>query len=380
MNKIRFVGLDVHAETISVAIAEPGRCGEVRFLGTIPNRIESVKKIFKKIGSAEKLRVCYEAGPTGYALYWLLTEMGLECEVVAPTLVPVKAGDRVKTDRRDAEKLARSYRAGDLTPVWVPDAEHEALRDLMRARLAAKRDQLRAKHRLSKFLLRHGKRPEKGIRAWTKAYLNWVKTEVRFDQLAQLVTLDDYVHEVEHAQDRIDRLEQYIDDAIERMPEKMRAVVEALQALRGIAKISAATIVAELGEVSRFSKPRQLMGYSGAVSSEYSSGERTCRGSITKTGNAHLRRVVVEAAWSYRHRPCISYKLAARQKAASQQVKEIAWKAQHRLHRRYYRLLATGKTKQKVVTAVARELLGFIWDIGVTVEREHSNSKQTRAA
>jgi transposase len=313
-------------------------------------------------------------------LYWQLVELGVKCEVVAPTLVPVKAGDRIKTDRKDAEKLARSYRAGDLTPVWVPDEAHEALRDLVRARLAAKRDQLRARHRLSKFLLRHGRRPEKRVGAWTKAYLAWVKTKVHFEQPAQEATLADYLHEVEHAQGRIERLERSIDDAIETIPEKMRAVVEGLQSLRGIAKISAVTIVAELGEISRFTKPRQLMGYSGAVSREHSSGERTCRGSITKTGNAHLRRVVVEAAWSYRHRPCISYTLAKRQKNASPEVKEIAWKAQHRLYRRYYRLMAKGKTKQKVVTAVARELLGFIWDIGVTVERAHISSKQNRAA
>lgn len=380
MNKVRFIGLDVHAETIAVAVAEPGRSGEVRFLGIIPNRIESLKKVFKKLGLVKNLQVCYEAGPTGYALYWQLIQFGVKCEVVAPTLVPIKSGDRIKTDRRDAEKLARSYRAGDLTPVWVPDTEHEALRDLVRARLAAKKDQLRARHRLSKFLLRHGRRPEKGVGAWTKAYMNWVKTDVRFDQPAQEATFRDYLHEVEHARDRVARLEQSIDDAIETMPEKMRLVVEGLQALRGIAKISAVTIVAELGEVSRFNRPRQLMGYSGAVSSEHSSGERTRRGGITKTGNTHLRRVVVEAAWAYRHRPCIGAKLAARQKNASQEVKEIAWKAQHRLHRRYYRLIAKGKTKQKVVTAVARELLGFIWHIGMDIELSFETGKQNQAA
>jgi transposase len=375
MKKVRFIGLDVHAETITVAVAEPGRTGEVRFVGTIPNRPDSVKKMIKKLRSDGQLRVCYEAGPTGYVLYWQLVELGVQCEVVAPTLIPVRAGDRIKTDRKDAEKLARSYRAGDLTPVWVPDATHEAVRDLVRARLAAKRDQLRARNRLSKFLLRHGKRPEKRIGAWTAAYLGWIKTKVHFDQPAQEATLADYLHEVEHAQDRIERLEGNIDDAIETMPEKMRAVVEGLQTLRGIAKISAVTIVAELGEISRFDGPRQLMGYSGAVSCEHSSGERTRRGSITKTGNTHLRRVVVEAAWSYRHRPNIGYTLAARQKNASQEIKEISWKAQHRLHRRYYRLMNNGKTKQKVVTAVARELLGFIWDIGRTVERGYSNRK-----
>ncbi len=380
MKNIRFVGLDVHAETITVAVAEPGRNGEVRSLGSIPNRLESVRKLVKKLEPVDQLHACYEAGPTGYVLYWQLTELGVKCEVVAPTLIPVKAGDRVKTDRKDAEKLARSYRAGDLTPVWVPDEAHEALRDLVRARLAAKRDQLRARHRLSKFLLRHGRRPSTKVKAWTAAYLNWVKKGVHFDQPAQDATLTDYLHEVEHEQERISRLEQAIDDAIKTMPERMRAVVEALQSLRGIAKISAVTVVAELGEVSRFEKPRQLMGYSGTVSSEHSSGERTRRGGITKTGNAHLRRIVIEAAWAYRHRPGIGATLRARQKTASQEVKDIAWKAQNRLHRRYIKLIAKGKITQKVVTAVGRELLGFIWAIAVAAENEYNTREQKRAA
>jgi transposase len=251
---------------------------------------------------------------------------------------------------------------------------------LVRARLAAKRDQLRARHRLSKFLLRHGRRPASKMSAWTATYLNWVKKGVHFDQPAQEATLADYLHEVEHAQDRIARLEKAIDDSIETMPEKMRVVVDALQSLRGIAKISAVTIMAELGEVSRFETPSQLMGYSGAVSSEYSSGESAHRGGITKTGNAHLRRIVVEAAWAYRYRPCIGASLKTRQKGASQEVKDIAWKAQHRLHGRYMKLMAKGKLKQKVVTAVARELLGFIWAIAVEVEQKHKSSPKKQAA
>jgi transposase len=378
MKNVRFVGLDVHAQTIAVAVAEPG--GEVRGLGIIPNRPESVSKLIKKLGKPERLRVCYEAGPTGYVLYWQLSRLGVRCDVVAPTLVPVKPGDRVKTDRRDAEKLARSYRAGDLTPVWVPDAPHEALRDLVRAREAATHDHLRARHRLGKFLLRHGRRAPQGTTAWTGKYMKWIKEHVHFEQPAQEATLLDYLHEVEHAGERIERLESSIDTAIEQMPQKMRAVIQGLQSLRGIAKVSAVSIVAELGEISRFATARQLMGYSGAVSSEYTSGEDVRRGPISKAGNAHLRRIVVEAAWAYRHRPSMGAALAARQVGSSAQVKEIAWKAQHRLCSRYSKLSARGKTKQKVVTAVARELLGFIWAIGVQIEQTMSAGAHRRRA
>jgi transposase len=362
---IRYIGLDVHAETIAVAVAEAG--GEVRSLGVIPNRPEPVRKLIRKLGPAQSLRVCYEAGPCGYVLYWQLTGLGVHCDVVAPTLVPVKAGDRVKTDRRDAQKLARSYRSGDLTAVWVPDAAHEALRDLVRAREAAKKDQLRARHRLQKFLLRRGLQPPEGIKAWTLKHLDWVKT-LRLEQFALDVTLLDYVTEVDRARERIERLERAIDQAIEMAPAAIRAVVDALQSLRGVARLSAATIVAEVGQLSRFPKPRQLMGYTGAVPSEHSSGGSVRRGAITKTGNAHLRRILVEAAWAYRYRPNVGSELRHRQAGASEEVKAIAWKAQHRLHHRYSRLSARGKTKQHIVTAIARELAGFIWAVGVEVE------------
>jgi transposase len=363
--KVRFLGLDVHAETIAVAIAEPD--GEVRSLGTIANRTESIRKLLKKMGPVEELKACYEAGPTGYVLYWQLAELGVRCEVIAPTLVPMKAGDRVKTDRRDAERLARSYRSGDLTPVWVPNEGSEALRDLVRAREAAKQDQLRARHRLSKFLLRTGQRPAAGVKAWTQAYLTWVK-QIHFTQAARESTLLDYVHEVEHMAERVKRLEQAIADAVQVASPQMQEVVRGLQALRGIAQISAVTLVAELGELSRFESARQLMGYSGAVPSEDSSGQRTRRGGITKTGNAHLRRIAIEAAWSYRLRPGVGPALRKRQEGVSEEIKEIAWKAQHRLHKRYTRLAAAGKDQRKIITAVGRELLGFIWAIGIKAE------------
>jgi transposase len=374
-----FVGLDVHAETIAVALAEVG--GEVRSLGTIPNRPEAVKRLMKKLGPSEKLRVCYEAGPTGYVLYWQLTRLGIHCEVIAPTLVPVKAGDRVKTDRRDALKLARLYRSGDLTAVWVPDEAHEALRDLVRAREAAKKDELRARHRLGKFLLRHGRRAPEGVRAWSKQHREWIKT-VKFEYPAQEATLLDYEAEVDHVAQRIERLERAIDGAIETAPDSMREVIAALQALRGVQQMTALTIVVEVGHLSRFARPKQLMGYSGMVSSEHSSGDSRHRGAITKTGNAHLRRVLGEAAWAYQYRPSMFPGLKRRQRGVSEEVKEIAWKAQHRLYSRFTKLKLKGKPHQKVVTAIARELLGFVWAIGVAVEskQQSAESKHRKAA
>jgi transposase len=294
------------------------------------------------------------------------------CEVVAPTLVPTKAGDRVKTDRRDAEKLARCYRAGELTPVWVPDDAHEALRDLVRAREAAKKDQLRARHRLGKFLLRHGQRPTAAGKAWTKKYLEWIKTQVSFEQPALEATLAHYLHAVEHAAEQILKLEQAIDEAVAGASPQIRCVIEALQALRGVAQMTAATIVCELGSLSRFPRPRQLMGYSGLVSREHSTGNRIRRGAITKTGNAHLRRVLVEAAWAYQHRPNVTGFLLRRQKslALSDEVKQIAWKAQYRLHKRYRAFTLRGKNKNQIVTALGRELLGFVWAIAVHTEAQ----------
>ncbi len=372
--KVRFLGLDVHAQTIAVAIAEPD--GEVRSLGTIANRAESIRKLVRKLGPAEQLKACYEAGPTGYVLYWLLAELGVRCEVIAPTLAPVKAGDRVKTDRRDAERLARSYRSGDLTAVWVPDEGSEALRDLVRARESAKQDQLRARHRLSKFLLRSGQRPTAGVKAWTLAYMAWVR-QLRFAQVAQESTRLDYVHEVEHMGERVVRLEKAIVEAVKLASPEIQEVVKGLQALRGIAQISAVTIASELGNITRFEGARQLMGYSGAVPSEDSSGKRVKRGSITKTGNAHLRRIAVEAAWSYRLRPGVGPALRKRQEGVQEEIKEIAWKAQQRLHKRYCRLAAAGKDQRKIITAVGRELLGFVWAIGIKAE---AAAKQQMAA
>jgi transposase len=365
--KLRFLGLDVHAETIAVAVAEPD--GEVRNLGTIANREDSIRKFIKKLGSPEQLRACYEAGPTGFVLYWQLTQLGVDCVVVAPTLVPKKPGDRVKTDRRDALKLARSHRSGDLTAVWVPDEDSEALRDLVRQREAAKQDQLRARHRLTKFLLRTGQRPPLGLKAWTERYMRWLE-QVRFTQPAQEVTLRDCLNEVEHMSARVKRLEEAILEVVKLAPQSMQEVIRGLQALRGVAHISAVTIAAELGNISsRFQSARKLMGYSGVFPSEDSSGNRIRRGGITKTGNAHLRRIVVESAWCYRHWPRVGARLRKRQQGIPAEITEIAWKAQNRLHKRYMKLSMAGKDPRKVMTAVARELLGFIWAIAIKAEQ-----------
>jgi transposase len=375
MSKVHFVGLDVHAETIAVAVAEMG--GEVRSLGMIPNRLESVRKLVHKLGPVKELRACYEAGPTGYVLYWQLTQLGIACEVIAPSLVPAKAGERIKTDRRDAEKLARCHRAGELTSVWVPDAAHEALRDLVRAREAAKKDQLKARHRLGKFLLRHGQQRPEGMKAWTKKHREWIKSQVRFEHAALEATLADYVEEVDHVAARIVKLEKAIDEAVRQASPETKAVIEALQALRGVAQTVAVSIVAEVGSLSRFPSPRELMGYSGLVPREHSSGNRVHRGGITKTGNGHLRRVIGEAAWAYQHRPNVIGFLQQRQKnlVISEEVKKIAWKAQQRLHKRYKAMSARGKNKNQIVTAIGRELLGFVWAIARETEKQQKLAK-----
>ena len=384
MSTLRFIGLDVHAETIAVAVAEMG--GEVRSLGIIPNRLESIRKTIGKLGPVETLKCCYEAGPTGYVLYWQLVGMGVACEVIAPSLIPSKPGERVKTDRKDAEKLARCYRAGELTAVWVPDANHEALRDLIRARESAKKDQLRHRHRLGKFLLRHGKRPVDAGKAWTQKYLNWIRIHVHFEQSALDATVKHYREEVDHIAERIVELEKAIDEAVKQAPAELRAVIEALQALRGVAQTTAATVVAELGSLSRFHHPRQLMGYSGLVSSEHTTGNRVQRGAITKSGNAHLRRVLVEAAWTYQHRPNVQGRVLRRQKTLelSEEAKRIAWKAQQRLHKRFTALTGRGKQTNVAAIAVARELLGFMWAIGVHAEAQlkptqHKSSQRKSA-
>jgi transposase len=356
MENVRFVGVDVHADSIAIAVAEPGR-GEPSGLATIPNDTVLLLKKLRRLG---RVRCCYEAGPTGFGLQRDLVAAGIECMVVAPSLVPTKTGDRVKTDRRDAEKLARYLRSGDLTEVYVPDEATEAIRDLERARDDAKRAERAARHQLGKFLLRHGRRSPLKT-AWRRRHLEWIRSQ-HFEHPAQEAVLIDHLKAVEDLGERVARLTSRIVEMVEQWDR--RPLVKALQALRGVSVVGAAVIVAELGDLSRFQKAPQLMGYLGLVPSEFSSGETRKQGRITRTGNGHVRRILVESAWAYRFRPGVSDIIRLRSQGVSEEVKRIAWRAQERLCGRYRRLAARGKNKNRTVIAIARELAGFIWAIG----------------
>lgn len=367
----RFVGLDVHVSSISVAVAEEGRSGEVRFVGHIDNRPDAVRKLVKKIGKGFELHCCYEAGPCGYVLYRQLKSMGVRCDVVAPSLIPRKTGDRVKTDRRDAEGLARMHRAGDLTKVWVPDETHEALRDLVRARESVVKQVLAAKQRVRHLLLRAGIEKPGSLTTWSWKHREWLRS-VKFEHSSRDSAFACYLEDLEHHLGRLDRIEEAIDDALELAAPEIRAVVSTLESFRGIGRVTAATLVSEIGQFLRFEHPREVMGYVGLVPSEHSSGgpKGTRRFGITKTGNAHLRRVLIEAAWHYRHRPYVGHSLRKRQAAVPDQVKEQSLRAQRRLNARYHRLHGRGKPLQVATTAVARELVGFLWAAAVATEVE----------
>jgi transposase len=360
-----YVGLDVHKKSIAVAVAEAGRGGEVRFMGEVANRPEAITRLAAKLGAHQRrLRFCYEAGPCGYGVQRQLVGAGHDCVVVAPSLIPSRPGDRVKTDRLDAMMLAKLHRAGELTAVWVPDAAHEAMRDLVRARAAAGRAVTKARQQLQGFLLRHG-RLHVSKRGWTQAYRRWLAT-VRFDHPAQQIVLQEAIDAVGDGEARVERLTGQIETLLASW--SLAPVVRAIQAMRGVALLVAVTVVSEVGDFSRFNHPRQLMAYLGLVPSERSSGATVRRGQITKAGSQHARRALIEGAWTYRMQARVSPKLERRLETLPKAIRDIAWKGQLRLCARYRRLAAAGKPKNVITTAIAREMVGFIWAIAREVQ------------
>lgn len=364
MNNLRFVGLDVHKETIVIAVADEGR-EPATAIATIPHDVLQLqKRLLKLVKNKSQLRVCYEAGPTGFGLCRRLNEAGISCRVVAPSLIPQQANVRIKTDRRDARRLAQFLRSGDLTGVWVPDEKTEALRDLERARDDAKNAERVARHQLAKFLLRN-ERVYRGGGAWTAKHTCWLQQQ-KFDDSCKQRVMDDYCKAVEDATERVKRLSEDMALLIQETP--LEPLVRALMTFYGIQLLSAVVIAAELGDLRRFETARQLMAFLGLVPSEYSSGNTIRRGSITRTGNQHVRRILVEAVNHYRHAPLRSRALERRRRGVSPEVIVIAQKAQRRLSRRMNHLLARNKPWNKMVVALARELAGFIWSVGQVPE------------
>ena len=359
-----YVGLDTSKLKISVAVAETGRNGEVRFLGDVDSTPEAVWRLVAKLAKRhQRLAFCYEAGPTGYGLYRQITALGHDCTVVAPSLIPKRPGERVKTNRRDALTLAKLHRAGELTAVWVPDPGHEAIRELVRARECAMEELRRARQQLQSFLLRHG-RIFPGRTAWSRAHTRWL-CEQRFDHPAQLLVVAEYRQAIEDAESRLERLTRQVTECVATW--SMAPVIAGYQALRGVALLTAVTFVAEIGDIRRFDSPCQLMAYLGLVPSENSTGERVRRGRITKAGNSRARRVLIEGAWTYRFPARKSRLLQEREAGLPKRVREIAWKAQARLCSRYRKLMARGKRQTVVTVAIAREMAAFLWAIGQEV-------------
>lgn len=355
---ITVVGMDVSKEKIAVAVL-PSKMEQITEELMIENHPKAVEKLVKRLASKGLVEFVYEAGPCGYELRRQITEMGHKCAVIAPGLIPVRPGDRVKTDRRDARKLARLYRAGELTDIRVPSREEEAARDLLRIREDILEDRLRAQNRLGKFLLRQG-RVHQETKSWGVAHLAWVKAQ-RFEWEALRQTFQGYVRCWEETNARLQTLDQQVQDLSEREPFRTRALY--LKCLKGISTISAMTLLVEVSAFERFSKARQFMSYTGMVASEYSSGNRVVRGSITKVGNAHIRRILVEAAWHYQRKSVLSKVLADRRKGCPETVVGIAKKAEDRLCRKFSRMTGRGKLPQIAAVAVARELSGFAWAI-----------------
>jgi len=359
-----YVGLDVHKESIAVAYGAKDHDAEVIYLGTIGTRQCDIDHLSRTMPSkATQLVFVYEAGPCGSWLYRYLTKKGYDCWVVAPSLIPKKPGDRVNTDRRDAVQLARLMRSGDLTRVYVPTVEEEAIRELTRAREDTLRDLKSAKFRLKAFLLRQDIRCV-GRANWNPAHLRWL-SEVVCPTPAQHIVFQEYVRAVHEHTERLQRLEQALQEQVKSW--RLHSVVDALQALRGVQFTAAVTMVAEIGDLTRFDTPRELMKFLGLIPSEYSSGDQRRQGAITKAGHTHARRVLVEGAWAYRYPAKVSRHLQLRLETQPKLIQDISWKAQVRLCKRYRQLVARGKHPNVVTVAMARELTGFMWAIAKQV-------------
>jgi transposase len=373
-----FVALDTSKLRNAVAIADGGRGDEVRFLGEFDNTPAATAKLVRKLASKyERLTFCYEAGPTGYGLYRQVKSLGHECIVAAPSLVPQKAGDRVKTNRRDAMNLAKLLRSGDLTAVWVPDPHHESVRELTRARETAMNDLRAKRQQISAFLLRRGVHYAPDKKTWGKMHINWLMSQ-KFAFSEERIVFEELMEAMRQAQGRLERLAAAIHAAV---PDwSLCKLATALMAMRGLDMISAATIAAEIGDMSRFPTARGLMDFVGIVPSEDSTGDKIKRGRITKAGNRRVRRILVECSWSYQHPPRLSKDKQAKVEAAPPAVREIAWKAQSRLNRRYRALLKRGKLKTVAITAVARELAGFIWAVSRAVSTAQPATRRVAAA
>ena len=360
MQRIKYIGLDVHKNSLSIATADQGRDAEVRYYGKIGNDMDQLMKVFRKFISQDyELRCVYEAGCCGYNIYRFLIGNGVKCEVVAPSKIPRKSGDRLKNDKRDSLMLARLHRAGELTKVYVPNEENEALRDLVRARADAQNAHKKAKQQLAALLLRyhivfHGKSK------WSKAYFNWLAT-ISMSHPAQQITLQDYINTVNMCNNRVTQLTEQIQ--IFSKESRLYPLIKALQSMRGISLIVAATLASELGDISRFEHPEELMAYLGLIPSEQSSGDKQRKGSITKTGNGHVRKALIASAQAYRLPPRKTREILKRQEGVPDNICDISWKAQLRLCFRYRHLMGKGKNTNVAKTAVARELAGFVWAI-----------------